>query len=120
MDLAAERKNGDFVRGLIEAGRIKSVHDVSDGGVMVAIAEMALKGNTGVEIGPASLPEAIPFFFGEDQGRYLLAAPVEEAERIVQEARKAYIRSRSWAGPAATPSSDRRGPGDSAGTPRGP
>jgi phosphoribosylformylglycinamidine (FGAM) synthase-like enzyme len=42
VDLALEKKNGDFVRGLIEAGRVDTVHDVSDGGLLVAIAEMAL------------------------------------------------------------------------------
>ena len=41
VDLAVEKKNGDFVRGLIEAGRVDTVHDCSDGGLLVAIAEMA-------------------------------------------------------------------------------
>ena len=91
VDLAAERKHGDFVRGLIEAGRIDTAHDVSDGGLLVAVAEMALKGGTGADIGQASLPEAIPFFFGEDQARYVIAAPFDQAERIVEEARNAYI-----------------------------
>ena len=91
VDLAAERKHGDFVRGLIEKGRVDTVHDVSDGGVLVAIAEMALKDGIGANIGQASLADAIPFFFGEDQGRYLIAAPFAEAEKIVAEARAAYI-----------------------------
>ncbi len=91
VDLTAEKKHGDFVRGLIEAGRIDTAHDVSDGGLLVAVAEMALKGNIGADIGQASLPDAIPFFFGEDQARYVIAAPFGEAERIVEEARNAYI-----------------------------
>jgi phosphoribosylformylglycinamidine synthase subunit PurL len=91
VDLAVEKKQGDFVRGLIAAGRIDTVHDVSDGGLLVAVAEMALKGGIGADIGQASLPEAIPFFFGEDQARYVIAAPFDEAERIVDEARNAYI-----------------------------
>ena len=91
VDLAAERRNGDFVRARIEAGEVRACHDVSDGGLLVAVAEMALKGNIGADIGQAALADAIPFFFGEDQARYLIAAPFAEAEKIVQEARDAYI-----------------------------
>jgi phosphoribosylformylglycinamidine synthase len=91
VDLAAEKKHGDFVRRLIEQGRADTVHDLSDGGLLVAVAEMALKGNIGADIGQAALADAIPFFFGEDQARYLIAAPFAEAEKIVQDARDAYI-----------------------------
>jgi phosphoribosylformylglycinamidine synthase II len=91
VDLAAEKKHGDFVRRLIEQGRVDTVHDLSDGGLLVAVAEMALKGDIGADIGQASLADAIPFFFGEDQARYLIAAPFAEAEKIVQEARDAFI-----------------------------
>jgi len=91
VDLATEKKHGDFVRRLIAAGRVDTVHDLSDGGLLVAVAEMALKGGIGADIGQASLPDAIPFFFGEDQARYVIAAPFAEAEKIVEEARAAYI-----------------------------
>ena len=53
VDLAAEKKHGDFVRGLIEQGRVDTVHDVSDGGLLVAVAEMALAGDIGADIGQA-------------------------------------------------------------------
>ena len=70
VDLAAERRNGDFVRGLITAGQVAACHDVSDGGLLVAIAEMALAGDTGARL----TPEADhAFWFGEDQARYILA-----------------------------------------------
>src|SRR5262249_44100552 len=92
VDLALEKKNGDFVRGLIEAGRIDTVHDMSDGGLLVAIAEMAMPKGIGAKIGLAGLPDAIPFWFGEDQARYVVAAPFAEADRIVEEARALYIR----------------------------
>ena len=49
------------------------------------------KGDIGANIGQAALPDAIPFFFGEDQARYLIAAPFAEAEKIVAEARAATI-----------------------------
>jgi phosphoribosylformylglycinamidine synthase len=91
VDLVVERKNGDFVRGLIASGRVDTVHDVSDGGVAVAVAEMAMAGKIGANIGMAALPEAVPFWFGEDQARYVIAAPFAEAERIVKEARAAEI-----------------------------
>jgi phosphoribosylformylglycinamidine synthase len=91
VDLAVERKNGDFVRKLIEASRVDTVHDVSDGGLLVAIAEMALPRGIGASIGQAGLPDAIPFWFGEDQARYVIAAPPEQAEKIRTEATAALI-----------------------------
>jgi phosphoribosylformylglycinamidine synthase len=91
LDLATEKKNGDFVRSLIERGLADTVHDLSDGGVLAAIAEMALAGDIGVSIGQAVTPDPIPFWFGEDQGRYLIAAPFAQAEKIVAEAREKYI-----------------------------
>src|SRR4029450_13236261 len=47
VDLAAERRNGDVVRGMIHAGTATAVHDVSDGGLLVALAEMAIGGGIG-------------------------------------------------------------------------
>jgi phosphoribosylformylglycinamidine synthase len=91
IDLASERRAGDFVRALIESGRVDTVHDVSDGGLLVALAEMSLAGDVGADIGIAGLPDAIPFFFGEDQGRYILTASPEEADRIAGELRHAGI-----------------------------
>jgi phosphoribosylformylglycinamidine synthase len=72
VDLAAERVAGELVRGLVENGSVTAVHDCSDGGAAVALAEMALAGGTGAVVGvPASAPLA-PVLFGEDQGRYLV------------------------------------------------
>jgi phosphoribosylformylglycinamidine synthase len=89
VDLAAEKRAGDFVRQLIEDGRVNTVHDVSDGGILVAVAEMALAGDFGADIGIAGMTQSIPFFFGEDQGRYLLTAAPEVADRIEHELREA-------------------------------
>ena len=75
VDLAAERAIGDLVRGFIKAGTVTAVHDVSDGGLLVAIAEMALAGKRGVDLEAA--PENLPAhaaWFGEDQGRYVVTA----------------------------------------------
>src|SRR5215510_9738712 len=57
VDLAAEKRNGNFVRKLIEAGRLDTVHDVSDGGLLVAIAEMAMASGIGAKLETdASIP----------------------------------------------------------------
>jgi len=87
VDLAAERRNGDFVRGLIVSGQVDTVHDLSDGGLAVALAEMAMAGGIG-----AALPE-VPagmathaYLFGEDQARYLLAVDAETAPDLLYSA----------------------------------
>ena len=73
VDLAAERRVGDFVRGLILAGGVAACHDVSDGGLLVAVAEMAMAGDVGVVLTHTPVGPAHAFWFGEDQGRYLVA-----------------------------------------------
>lgn len=83
VDLDAERRTGDMVRALVMAGAVSAVHDVSDGGVLVAIAEMALAGNRGAALEPA--PGDIPAhasWFGEDQARYVVAASPDKADAI--------------------------------------
>ncbi|MBV9905647.1 MAG: phosphoribosylformylglycinamidine synthase II, partial [Alphaproteobacteria bacterium] len=90
--LPSERRNGDFVRKLIEDGRVMTVHDVSDGGLLITLAEMALAGDVGVEVGVAGTTvEAVPFFFGEDQARYVIAAAPEVIDKIEGELRTANI-----------------------------
>jgi phosphoribosylformylglycinamidine synthase II len=80
VDLAAERRNGDFVRGLIREGRVAACHDVSDGGLLVALAEMAMAGCRGVRLMPApDGPPAHAWWFGEDQARYLIETAEPEA-----------------------------------------
>jgi phosphoribosylformylglycinamidine (FGAM) synthase-like enzyme len=86
VDLAAERRNGDFVRAQILSGAVRACHDCSDGGLLVAVAEMAMASGTGATLLPA--PGGVPehaFWFGEDQARYVLAltdaAPLLEAAR---------------------------------------
>ena len=88
MDLAAERANGDFVRTLIQSGGVRACHDVSDGGVLVALAEMALAGGVGARL--FTHPRDVPghaFWFGEDQARYLVAVPDSAALIRAAEAR---------------------------------
>jgi phosphoribosylformylglycinamidine synthase subunit PurL len=83
VDLDAERRAGDLVRGLIRSGCVSAVHDVSDGGLLVAIAEMALAGARGVEL--EQLPAPLPphaLWFGEGQARYVVAASPDQADAI--------------------------------------
>ncbi len=92
VDLDAEKRVGDCVRGLIRSGDVSAVHDVSDGGLLVAIAEMALAGNLGVELDdlPAPLP-AHGLWFGEDQARFVVAASPEKADAIHKAAAMAKV-----------------------------
>ena len=76
VDLAAEKRNGDVVRGMIHAGTATAVHDVSDGGLLIALAEMAIAGGIGAEL--LAAPGAIvphAWWFGEDQARYIVTVP---------------------------------------------
>src|SRR5262245_37329851 len=88
VDLADEIKAGTLVRALIREGKARAVHDISDGGLLVAIAEMALAGGIGVQLFPyeGKLP-AHAAWFGEDQSRYVVAAAPQLAEEIVERAR---------------------------------
>jgi phosphoribosylformylglycinamidine synthase len=79
VDLAAERRNGEFVRMLIENVLVSAVHDLSDGGLVLAAAEMALASSVGVVLAPTSHAHAHAFMFGEDQARYLIATIAPEA-----------------------------------------
>ncbi|MDD5586642.1 MAG: phosphoribosylformylglycinamidine synthase subunit PurL [Alphaproteobacteria bacterium] len=72
VSLTAERRHGKFVRGLIHEGAVTACHDVSDGGLLVAVAEMALAGDTGCKLEAAADDAA--FWFGEDQARYVITA----------------------------------------------
>src|SRR4051794_12554440 len=72
VNLEQERALGEFLRKLIADGRLSAVHDVSDGGTLIAISEMALAGNTGVEISLSETGALAALMFAEDQGRYLV------------------------------------------------
>jgi len=74
VDLAAERSRGEVIRWLIETGKANAVHDISDGGLLVTLAEMALAGNIGCEL---TVPLTAASAFGEDQGRYIITAPAD-------------------------------------------
>jgi phosphoribosylformylglycinamidine synthase len=88
VDLSAEKRNGDFVRELVLQGRISAAHDLSDGGLAVALAEMCLAGGFGAQIDVLPEGPAHAILFGEDQARYLIAASPEAAAEIERAAKE--------------------------------
>ena len=77
VDLIREKRVGEFVRDAIRAGVATAVHDLSDGGLAVALAEMTMAGGIGAVVNSSAGDVAlVPAFFGEDQARYLLTLPV--------------------------------------------
>jgi phosphoribosylformylglycinamidine synthase II len=92
VDLSAERRNGEFVFSLIRGSKVGAAHDLSDGGLAVALAEMAIAGGIGVAIEPGAVEgPAHAFFFGEDQGRYVVTARPGDCEALLAEARRAGV-----------------------------
>jgi phosphoribosylformylglycinamidine synthase len=79
VDLGVERRLGELLRQLIAGGQVTAAHDISDGGALVAIAEMALTGGMGVEVTLPNVPNPAAILFGEDQGRALVTTTDPEA-----------------------------------------
>jgi phosphoribosylformylglycinamidine synthase len=93
VDLATEKRNGDFVRALIGEGIATAVHDVSDGGLAVALAEMAMASGIGARVEADGLPHG--FWFGEDQARYVVTVAAERAADVIARAQKAGVSLRA-------------------------
>ena len=80
VDLATEKRHGEFVRAQITAGQVNAVHDISDGGLIIAGIEMAMAGGIGCTIALDTTHCALhALLFGEDQGRYLVTAAADKA-----------------------------------------
>ncbi|WP_273724094.1 phosphoribosylformylglycinamidine synthase subunit PurL [Bartonella sp. AU18XJBT] len=73
VDLQLEKKHGQFVRDAINSGFIHAAHDISDGGLAIALAEMVIKAGKGIKVKLSNKSPHHAELFGEDQGRYLLA-----------------------------------------------
>ena len=85
VDLAHEKRTGDLVRKLIATGVATAVHDLSDGGLAVGLAEMAMAGGIGATVNQLKDNSPIPVFFGEDQGRYLVTVPRDQIHWFLSE-----------------------------------
>ena len=70
VSLEDEAKHGQFVAKAVNDGLIQAAHDISDGGLIVAVTEMALKGQKGADL---NISDDLGTLFGEDQGRYVVA-----------------------------------------------
>jgi phosphoribosylformylglycinamidine synthase II len=90
VDLEKEKKNGDFIREMIDLGLLKACHDISDGGMIVAVAEMALASNLGASLALGE-ESTLPALFGEDQARYVISCSPENATTIMSKAQEAGI-----------------------------
>jgi len=88
VDLEHEKKVGDFVRALIADGIATAVHDLSDGGLAVGLAEMAMASGIGATVNQLKDLSPIPAFFGEDQGRYLVTIPRDRVDWFFEERNK--------------------------------
>jgi phosphoribosylformylglycinamidine synthase len=77
VDLAHERQTGDFVRKLIRDGIATAVHDLSDGGLAVGLAEMAVASGIGANVVDLNDHDPILQYFGEDQGRYIVTVSLD-------------------------------------------
>lgn len=86
VDLAAEKRNGDFVRKLIRNRRVKACHDCADGGLLVAATEMALAADCGIVLDAERGESLLGWAFGEDQARYLMAIDVNSVNPILSTA----------------------------------
>jgi phosphoribosylformylglycinamidine synthase len=93
VDLDHERRVGDFVRDLIVRGIATAVHDLSDGGLAVALAEMALASGVGAGIDGVPGRSAATVFFGEDQGRYLVTLRDADVDTVLDEAARLGLRA---------------------------
>jgi len=89
VDLSLEKRHGEFVRSLIEGGQVTAAHDISDGGLLVALAEMAIASGIGASLDTAVDGPAHSFWFGEDQARYVVTA--KNAAEVEARAKKAGV-----------------------------
>ena len=92
VDLDKEKKNGCFVRKLIEAEMITACHDLSDGGLAIALAEMVVKSHHGISAKLTGKTPAHAELFGEDQARYLISVKADQYAAVEEQAKKAGVK----------------------------
>jgi len=83
INLFNEKNNGETLLKLIDNNYIRSAHDVSLGGIITAVAKMCIKGNKGIDLKkPKYLINEIEYFFGEDQGRYIIEIAKNDLKKV--------------------------------------
>ena len=98
VDLAHERRAGDFVRGLIRDDIATACHDLSDGGLAVALAEMAMASGIGATVNQPDDTDPVATFFGEDQGRYLVTMRRDAVDHFLEKTAPASGLFCAWIG----------------------
>ncbi|MFA5969363.1 MAG: phosphoribosylformylglycinamidine synthase subunit PurL [Sphingomonas sp.] len=91
VDLMAERRTGAFIRAQIEAEALSAVHDVSDGGIAVAVAEMALAGDIGAMLSLPTPNGLAATYFAEDQGLYVVTVRDEHLNDFLHASTRAGV-----------------------------
>ena len=92
INLFNEKNNGETLLKLIEKGFIKSSHDVSLGGIIIAIAKMSIGGKKGIKIKkPNYLINQFEYLFGEDQGRYVIEIEKKDFKNVTDILKKSSV-----------------------------
>ncbi len=85
INLFNEKNNGKTVLSLIKGNYVKSAHDVSLGGILTCVAKMCIRGKKGIKLKKSkNLINQFEFFFGEDQGRYIIEIEKNEYKKVVE------------------------------------
>ena len=83
INLFNEKNNGETLLKLMNAGHVKSAHDVSIGGIITAVSKMCIKGNKGIKLKkPKYLINEIQYYFAEDQGRYIIEVSHDSLQKV--------------------------------------
>ncbi len=92
VDLDEELKNGKFILSMIGKGLLSSVHDISAGGIVLAIIEMCMSSSIGANITTTKKDlDRIKYLFGEDQSRYIIEVEEKQLSKVLDEAKKLNI-----------------------------
>ena len=84
VNLSNEKSNGETVLKLLSNKMVSSIHDISSGGLIVALSEMSMASGLGLKIEkPSKLSNLMEYYFGEDQGRYLLEIEPKNFQKVI-------------------------------------
>ena len=85
VNLFNEKNNGESLLGLIDKGYVKSAHDISLGGLIIALSKMCIKGKKGLKLKKSkNFLHEIEYFFSEDQGRYVIEINPKDLKEVAK------------------------------------
>ena len=83
VNLLNERNNGKMVLDLIKKNLVSSIHDISAGGLIIALSEMCIGSELGIKIEkPKKMRNLFEYFYGEDQGRYIIEIEATNLNKV--------------------------------------